>query len=92
MKSPRALRILGFSLGGSAIFWIVSNFGVFMGGFYGFSLQGLVTTYLMAIPFYTPLGTEIFINSFVGDILFTGSLFGLYAIAVQFQKLMLASK
>lgn len=80
MRRPKPLRILGFSLGSSLIFWIVSNLGVFFAGYYGFSFQGLLTTYLMAIPFYTPTGTDLFVNAFAGDLLFSGALFGLYAL------------
>lgn len=84
MRQPKALRILGFTLGGSAIFWIVSNLGVFAGGFYGYSFEGLLNTYLMAIPFYTPMGSSMFINAFVGDLLFSGLLFGTYALLSQY--------
>lgn len=83
MKRPKALRILGFTIGGSCIFWLVSNFGVFIAGYYGFSFQGFIATYLMAIPFYTPTGTTMFLNSFGGDLLFSGVLFGLYALINQ---------
>lgn len=87
MHKPKALRILGFTLGGSCIFWIVSNFGVFLAGYNGFSFQGFITTYLMAIPFYTPAETSMFINSFGGDLLFSGVLFGVYALANQMRLL-----
>lgn len=84
MRRPKALRILGFTLGGSAIFWIVSNLGVFAAGYYGYSFAGLSTTYLMAIPFYTPMGTDMFVNAFVGDLLFSGLLFGAFALLSQY--------
>jgi len=90
MRRPKALRILGFTLGSSLIFWIVSNFGVFMEGYNGLTFQGFLTTYLMAIPFYTPTGTSIFFNSFVGDLLFSGALFGLYALADRLRSSFLA--
>lgn len=84
MRRPKALRVLGFTLGGSAIFWIVSNLGVFAAGYYGYSFGGLTTTYLMAIPFYTPMGSSMFINAFAGDLLFSGFLFGIYALISQY--------
>ncbi|HET8573148.1 MAG TPA: DUF6580 family putative transport protein [Edaphocola sp.] len=95
MRRPKPLRILGFTLGGSAIFWIVSNLGVFAAGYYGYSFEGLTTTYLMAIPFYTPMGSGMFINAFVGDLLFSGLLFGIYALISQYSaasRLGLAAK
>lgn len=92
MKRPKPLRILGFTLGGSLIFWIVSNFGVFVAGYYGLSFSGFIYTYLMAIPFYTPTGTTFFINSFAGDLLFSGVLFGLFTLAKQFYLPLLLAK
>lgn len=83
MKQPRALKVLGFSLAGSAIFFIVSNIGVWLQGWYGTDFAGLVKTFTMALPFYTKQGQELFINSFVGDLLFNGLLFGSYALLTQ---------
>ena len=44
------------------IFYIITNFGVWSSGYYGYTLSGLFTCYLMAIPFfgYTMLSTVIF--------------------------------
>lgn len=81
MGKPKTLKVLGYTIGGSLIFWLISNLGVFLGGFYGLSLGGLMTTYLMALPFYTVTGTEFFVNQFAGDLIFSGVLFGAYAIA-----------
>jgi hypothetical protein len=82
MKKVNVLKVVGFSIGGSLLFWIVSNFGVFLGGYWGTGLQGLATTYLMALPFYTKDGvsTELFFNAFAGDLIFSGVLFGAYAV------------
>jgi len=47
----------------SLIFFTVSNFGVWLtGSFYEHSIQGLITCYIMAIPFFTNslLSTMIF--------------------------------
>lgn len=87
MKQPKALNILGFSIGGSLIFWIVSNLGVFFAGYYGLDFHGFMTTYLMAIPFYTPTGSSMFLNAFAGDLMFSGVLFGLYAMSMQLKVL-----
>lgn len=81
MGQPKASRVLGFTLGGTAIFWLVSNLGVFASGAYGYSFSGFVTTYLLALPFYTEIGTQLVVNAILGDLLFSGLLFGLYAIA-----------
>lgn len=88
MRQPKALKVLGYTIAGSLIFWLVSNLGVFIAGYYGYSFSGLLTTYLMAIPFYTHTGTEFFINQFVGDLIFSGILFGAYSLyrGISFQK------
>jgi hypothetical protein len=82
MKKANALKVLGFSIGGSLLFWVVSNFGVFLGGYWGTGLQGFTTTYLMALPFYSKdgVGTELFFNAIIGDLIFSGILFGAYAL------------
>ncbi|HLS71809.1 MAG TPA: DUF6580 family putative transport protein [Chitinophagaceae bacterium] len=78
IKKPKALNLLGFAVSGSLLFWIISNLGVFLAGYYGYSFAGLIQTYLMAIPFYTPMGTELFFNAIVGDVLYTFATFGLF--------------
>jgi hypothetical protein len=80
MGQPKAMKVAGFSLAGSAIFFLVSNLGVWLGGYYGLNLTGLATTYLMAIPFYSEMGTQFFLNTFIGDLVFSGALFGAYAL------------
>ncbi len=80
MKKINAFRVLGFTVGGSLLFWVISNFGVFLGGYWGTGLEGLSTTYLMALPFYTKEGTNLFFNSIIGDLIFSGVLFGAYAL------------
>ncbi len=77
-----ALRIAGFAISGSLLFWVISNFGVFCAGYYGYSLGGLKTTYLMALPFYTHDGisTQLFFNAILGDLIFSGIFFGAYVL------------
>lgn len=83
MKNRKPLKIAGYSLAGSAIFWILSNFGTFLTGLWGLNMEGFITTYLMAIPFYSDFGTQAFFNTFIGDLVFSGALFGAYAILQQ---------
>ena len=54
-------RIIG-SFFGAVIFFIVTNFGVWSVGSYGYSLNGLVTCYTLAIPFfaYSLISTFLF--------------------------------
>lgn len=75
MKKVNAARVLGMSLGGSVLFFVVSNFGAFVSGMYGHSLSGLATTYVMAIPFFK--------NSLLGDLMGSSVLFGSYYLLQQ---------
>lgn len=34
------------------IFYLVTNFGVWLSGFYGYNINGLLTCYILAIPFF----------------------------------------
>ncbi|NUN04833.1 MAG: hypothetical protein HUU57_03630 [Bdellovibrio sp.] len=64
-------RIAAFSVLTSALFFVVSNFGVWItGGMYAFSLQGLAECFVAAIPFF---GNQIY-----GDLFFSAILFGSY--------------
>lgn len=43
---------VGFAAASSFLFFIVTNFGVWLQGWYPATLAGLVDSYVMAIPFY----------------------------------------
>lgn len=78
-----ALQITGYSLTGSMIFFLLSNFGTFLSGYYGFSVNGLIECYTMAIPFYqNEMATTFFLNSFVGDLSFSFIAFGISYLAL----------
>jgi len=53
---------IGGALIGASIFFIVTNFGVWSLGSYGYTLDGLILCYTLAIPFFgnTLIGTIIF--------------------------------
>tara|TARA_B100000401_G_C52467564_1_gene559544 strand:+ start:136 stop:621 length:486 start_codon:yes stop_codon:yes gene_type:complete len=55
------LRIMG-ALSGAIIFFIITNFGVWLLGSYGYTLSGLLLCFILAIPFfgYTLISTLIF--------------------------------
>ena len=54
-------RLLGALLG-ALLFFVITNFGVWSLGGYGYSLQGLISCYILGIPFFgnTLLSTFIF--------------------------------
>ena len=55
------LRLFG-ALMGAVIFFILTNFGVWASGSYGYTLNGFISCYLLAIPFfgYSIISTIIF--------------------------------
>ena len=56
-----SLRLTG-ALAGALIFFIVTNFGVWTSGSYGYTLEGLLLCYTLALPFfaYSFVSTLIF--------------------------------
>lgn len=61
------------ALGSAVIFFIISNFGVWIqGNMYPLTWAGLVECYQMALPFFR--------NTFLGDLLYSSVLFGGYAL------------
>ena len=54
-------RIVG-ALFGCVIFFIITNFGVWTSGFYGYTIMGLIECYVLAVPFfsYSLISTFIF--------------------------------
>ncbi|EMY76804.1 hypothetical protein LEP1GSC060_3267 [Leptospira weilii serovar Ranarum str. ICFT] len=66
--SSSAVRIALWSLGGSIFFFLITNFYVWMAGYYSYDLNGLVQCFIMAIPFFQ--------NSLLGDAFYTTVLFG----------------
>lgn len=70
------VRIPFGALGAATIFFIVSNFGVWVEGkLYPHTWQGLIDCFVMAIPFFK--------ISLVADLLFSTALFGAYALATR---------
>jgi hypothetical protein len=58
-------RMIGAIIG-VCLFFIISNFGVWSLGFYGYSLKGLMTCYILAIPFFG--------NSLIGTLIFSSAI------------------
>lgn len=53
-KNSFSSRLLG-ALSGAILFYIVTNFGVWASGSYGYTVEGLVNSYILAIPFFWPM-------------------------------------
>jgi hypothetical protein len=72
IKNISPFSVIGASLGASFLFYLLSNFGVWLQGkMYAMTLTGLFECYYNAIPFFR--------NTLLGDILFTSVLFSIYA-------------
>jgi hypothetical protein len=66
------LPTLGATVTGSVLFYLITNFGVWLSPPYMYeqTLSGLVQCYVAAIPFLR--------NTLAGDLFYVGALFGLY--------------
>lgn len=72
-NTKKPLPILGASVASSLIFYIITNFAVWMsdnGTMYAKTIDGLWMSYVSAIPFFW--------NGLAGDLFFAGILFGAY--------------
>lgn len=67
------LRLGGAAFLASLAFFLISNFGVYLGGYYGYGLDGLVACYVAAIPFWGA--------SLIGDLGSTAILFAFFVFA-----------
>lgn len=92
MHRVTALRVFGYSLGASAIFFIVSNFGVWFGNLFTGFEPGLTLgfTYLRALPFYNDFAKEMLAGTVVGDLVYSTLLFGAYALLAKPAKAVVA--
>ena len=77
---PGAARIATAALAGSLLFFLITNFGVWIvGGLYPPTAQGLRDCFVAAIPFYR--------NTLIGDLVYTGAFFSAYAVIRRAQPL-----
>lgn len=60
--SKNLISRMSGALVGALIFFLITNFGVWISGIYGYTLEGLITCYTLAIPFfaYSVISTLIF--------------------------------
>jgi hypothetical protein len=79
------LRIPIGAAASALIFFVVSNFGVWVEGkLYTHTLQGLVDCYVAALPFLK--------TSLLADLFFSAALFGAYALSTRPQKSIVAEQ
>jgi len=71
LKKITLPRVIGGALGGSLIFFVISNFGVWLASpLYPNTLEGLMMCYTAAIPFFH--------YTIAGNLVYCGVLFGGY--------------
>lgn len=80
------IYIIGASLTSSVLFYIITNFGVWIlpYSFYSKDINGLIQSYYFALPFFR--------NTILGDLFFAGVFFGGYELAFIIAKNYLPKK
>lgn len=78
-RHKSALTIIGGSLAGSIVFFLVTNFVFFYPPvMYAHDLAGQLSSYYNALPFFR--------GTLLGDLFYTGIFFGAYALATYFAR------
>jgi hypothetical protein len=84
-KSISLLSLIGLSLSSSILFFLITNFGVWLGSsIYPQTLSGLTMCYVAGLPFFT--------NTVLGDLFYCAVLFGLFELAKSQFRILSLSK
>lgn len=76
LKKPSLRRGVGLTVASSLFFFLVTNFATWVwSGMYAHTVTGLGQCFAMALPFFR--GTAL------GDLAYTGALFGIYALVTR---------
>ena len=67
------LRLIATTVLASLAFFVLSNFGTWLEGWYGYTFDGLVACFIAAIPFWQ--------NSLIADFISTVLAFGIFVLA-----------
>ena len=79
LRKPTAARVLGTSVVASILFFLITNFAVWLGSaYYPQTAGGLLACYTAGLAFYN--NQSFFLNSLLGDLFFSLLLFGSYAL------------
>lgn len=82
LQQPATGRIAIASITSSILFFLITNFAVWYGStYYPQTAVGLMTCYAAGLAFYN--GTSFFLNGVLGDLFFSGLLFGSYYLLQQ---------
>jgi len=77
-KKKNILGITVTSLASSLLFYLISNFGVWLVGWYPHNLKGLLDCYILALPFLR--------NFTLSTLLYSALFFGLYELSKNFVR------
>ena len=69
LENSLVKRIAGALLG-AIVFFVVTNFGVWCEGSYGYTYEGLITCYLLALPFFGNMLVSTFLFSSIIELFF----------------------
>ena len=69
LKKSLLSRMSGALLG-AIIFFVLTNFGVWINGAYGYTLHGFLTCYLLALPFFAHTLVSTIVFSFIIEFIF----------------------
>lgn len=76
LKKIRISNLLFSALSASVVFFAVSNFGVWLtSGLYPHTFSGLTACYAAGVPFFH--------NTIMGDLVYTGAMFGLFELCAR---------
>ena len=76
LKNSLVLRMTGVLMG-AILFYIITNFGVWSSGVYGYNFEGLISCYTLALPFFGNTLVSTLLFSFIIEYLFSFKIFKL---------------
>lgn len=82
IRKPNAGIVTAAAIGSGLLFFLMSNLGTFLfRDMYPHTVSGLIQCYAAAIPFYkNELFGNFLLNTIMGNVFYTGVLFGAYAL------------
>jgi hypothetical protein len=82
LRRPTIVSVVSASVASSVLFFLITNFAVWFGStYYPQTGAGLMACYVAGLAFYD--GQSFFLNGFMGDLFFSGLLFGSYYLLQQ---------
>ncbi|MGN6183320.1 MAG: DUF6580 family putative transport protein [Thermoanaerobaculia bacterium] len=72
-RRDRVMAVAGGATLSALLFFAISNLGVYLGGSYGLTFEGLIACYVAAIPFFP--------QTLASDLLFSAIFFGAFVFA-----------